>query len=799
MLADSDFVTAARTLTSMASDFRNRKEDRKYAKVTCSYCNKESEAGKLATCSRCRSVRYCNASCQRLHFRASHRADCENFKDPPITDLFNVRNRPGTSFPVNPVFAEGSRDGVGCWVSIGDNIACMLQTILCPTMALPSMEDRYTDEQSKAVLEKQEGHERNIITLRILVQNRRKDRQSVVIYPALAMIAAAGSTRTGRALKFWQDFGDDVEVRPISPTLTFCSTSTFKDPWGIRRASVLSVNGVQYPGNDKLPRSSTLPSAAPLNKIKDPPNGVVALGYGDYAVFELQFRCAYAADKVTAFEFQPLFDIAALFLLTADLKDFAGPQGPSDAPPKCTAKGVIAVPFDQGAIQAYYADYMREGPLAHMDTHYVDSRLGETPLETLRNNKTALRRFKQIEKNLGPGAVRKGQDIMTKLLRGAPLTSHLSVRYCDATCQRKHFSAFHKADCKNFKDPPFTDYFNVRNRPGLNYPPAPIFAKVASDGVGCWVSAGCTRESALQRTIDPTWAYDSEGIIPPTNEGSRLLAEHKGLQRSLLTVQVLAQNRSKDPIIMAAGRMVMIGTKFGSKRFREWECPGHELQDFPMGNTGETRVGASVFKDAWGIRRSSVLSVNGVPYLGNKTFPRSTTAPPTPPLDKIKDPANGIVVLSHGDYAVLELQFRCGDGESCNFDINALVLCDCLMIPWMPWDGRVTASEVFMRMTPSALVFEFSHRRMKALCAPFDSKAIISYYEDFATHGLEGHLRTHFGDAQASSHIESEAMIESMRSTLVSQMRDHIGEDLLKTYKERWMEDGLEDHARLFD
>jgi len=130
MLEDSDFVTAARTLTSLHADFRKRKADRKQAKVICSYCSKESDAGKLAACSRCRSVRYCDANCQKLHFQASHRADCENFKDPPITDLFNIRNRPGTTFPVNPVFAKGSRDGVGCWVSVGDNIACMYAPLL---------------------------------------------------------------------------------------------------------------------------------------------------------------------------------------------------------------------------------------------------------------------------------------------------------------------------------------------------------------------------------------------------------------------------------------------------------------------------------------------------------------------------------------------------------------------------------------------------------------------------------------------------------------------------------------------
>jgi len=191
---------------------------------------------------------------------------------------------------------------------------------------------------------------------------------------------------------------------------------------------VLSVNGVQYSGNNTVPRPSIPPSTSPLDKIKDPANGIVALGYGDYAVFELQFRCTHAAEgvSITTFEFQPLLDIAALFLICGKLKDSVNPQSPLQGAPQSPpdSSGIVSVPFDHDSIQAYYADYLRDGPLAHMNTHYVDSRLGETPLECLREDELALKRLKEIEESLGPGAARKGRDIIAKLLRGVPAISN---------------------------------------------------------------------------------------------------------------------------------------------------------------------------------------------------------------------------------------------------------------------------------------------------------------------------------------------------------------------------------------
>ncbi|KDQ14370.1 hypothetical protein BOTBODRAFT_55515 [Botryobasidium botryosum FD-172 SS1] len=364
-------------LSCFQTDHGSRKASRHHFRHTCSFCGKENNTGlKLATCARCRSVRYCNVNCQRAHYRACHKADCESFKDPPIGDLFDTRNRPGTKYPINPVFAKNSDDGLGCWVSVGENPLCHLQTILCPTTAFPYRQEIATLPETKAILEKQEGTTKNILTLRVLVQNRRKDRAGVMILSTGSYIMSAGSEDVDRtmvqckALKYWKQLGDDVfDVSElISRDITLVCARPYRDPWGVHRASVLSINGSQYDRNTIFPRSSSPPSSPPLHQIRDPACGVVALQYGDHAVLELQFRCTHAADgEIFTTEFGALLHLAAFGICYFT-------QGKDE-------HSILSCLFDRDSIKSYYADYFVHGVHVHLDSHYADKSVPEKFIE----------------------------------------------------------------------------------------------------------------------------------------------------------------------------------------------------------------------------------------------------------------------------------------------------------------------------------------------------------------------------------------------------------------------------------
>ncbi|KDQ14388.1 hypothetical protein BOTBODRAFT_44744 [Botryobasidium botryosum FD-172 SS1] len=222
-------------------------------KVTCSFCSKKSNAENLPTCARCRD-------CQVAHFCATHKADCQGFKYPPLTDLFNIENRPGTKYAVNPVFAAGSEDSIGCWVSIGDKISCTPDSILSQTAAFPDRADIIAEPKTTGILERQKGDMKSILTLHILVQNCRRDRATVVIYSHASTLMMKDSIR-GLSLRMWKGLGIGSKMAHLN----------------------------QYLGNDTFPRLTTPFTKVPLDKVQDPTKGVVVLGYGDFAILELQF------------------------------------------------------------------------------------------------------------------------------------------------------------------------------------------------------------------------------------------------------------------------------------------------------------------------------------------------------------------------------------------------------------------------------------------------------------------------------------------------------------------------------
>jgi len=86
------------------------------------------------------------------------------------------------------------------------------------------------------------------------------------------------------------------------------------------------------------------------------------------------------------------------------------------------------------------------------------------------------------------------------------------------------------------------------------------------------------------------------------------------------------------------------------------------------------------------------------------------------------------VAIGYGDYAVLELQFRVGDGEGCRHDFEALGFLSSLWIPWVVWDGHTHPDDIhdcFLRhkKTPSG------HYPQKLLVI-FEATAIATHYGD---------------------------------------------------------------------
>jgi len=349
------------------------KQEKSKIRATCNYCGRASSTGKLSTCARCRSVRYCNTDCQIAHFRASHKLDCRNFTYPPITSLFDTRTRPGMQYPLTPVLGIGFGDGgVGCWVSAGTRIDCRLQTSLCRTLGRPDRKFLIHDQEKAILIGKGKGLLNNLLTLRVLVQNRRKDRSQILIHGAMSHII--GAANAGEYLQRCQ-VSESIQLPRMNvfPGMTCPYLSVYMDPWGGRHASVLSVNGVEYTGNFDRSRSNNTSSTPPLDQIKRPKDAILTLGHGDYAVIELQFLCGDGAGIWFDFEALNLFHAIGIPYMKWDgLEDIDAAIGRMldvETPDRVSMLSAFFIP---SAINSYYADFKRDGPEAHIRSHYGD-------------------------------------------------------------------------------------------------------------------------------------------------------------------------------------------------------------------------------------------------------------------------------------------------------------------------------------------------------------------------------------------------------------------------------------------
>mmetsp|Transcript_16368 Transcript_16368/g.39974 ORF Transcript_16368/g.39974 Transcript_16368/m.39974 type:complete len:238 (+) Transcript_16368:50-763(+) len=98
------------------------------SQIKCANCGKT--ANKLLRCTACKSILYCNADCQRQHWRSSHKGKCKEMKAEKERwegyvdmDLANVANGNGDS---TGMFILACRLGVGDAAPMDPGLACEL-------------------------------------------------------------------------------------------------------------------------------------------------------------------------------------------------------------------------------------------------------------------------------------------------------------------------------------------------------------------------------------------------------------------------------------------------------------------------------------------------------------------------------------------------------------------------------------------------------------------------------------------------------------------------------------------------
>ncbi|KAI0714258.1 hypothetical protein C8T65DRAFT_828789 [Cerioporus squamosus] len=288
------FGSGAQSIITFSSNTqfqpRDKEKERQHRRVVhhqCSYCGNGS-ANTLRVCSLCKSARYCGRECQVADYKTRHRAECAGFARPPFTTSFLTEPIGDHKYPQDPVFARGHMNGIGFWVSVSGSVDCALQTLASPLRPIKNPLEHMRRErrmlQDPSLVVKHKAYIPNLLTLQVLVQNRRKDGKPVAMFGARTRVLTSeapmvthnvlnGRTQADRITVF-TDGGRGAFAK------TYASIAMAEDMFdGSPRLLIKNVNGAT------VKEDAPLPSA-----VKNASRGIMVLHPGEFALLHMQFR-----------------------------------------------------------------------------------------------------------------------------------------------------------------------------------------------------------------------------------------------------------------------------------------------------------------------------------------------------------------------------------------------------------------------------------------------------------------------------------------------------------------------------
>ncbi|KAE9402211.1 hypothetical protein BT96DRAFT_974428 [Gymnopus androsaceus JB14] len=289
------------------AEVKERKAAKKDRKTFCGHCGKHKDEGmKLQTCSLCRSINYCNATCQRDHWKSGHKTDCASFKQPPLAKNFDPSDRADVPWPHDPIFAQGNKDGLGIWLTTAGSLSSSLQQAFEPVdnqeckldpMGPPSFQRWAKVGPHSGRGAGEFGPETknflgpSLLSLRVLVQNRRKDDKVVLVNAAQMVITVVGMEDVllpdEKKSAIFGKSRNGIECMSVPP---------WTDYNGQCRAAILEINGVEAPkgkfgadgeGEYEMPSP---PTGDPWGRVLQWDMPRFLLAPGDFAICRMQYR-----------------------------------------------------------------------------------------------------------------------------------------------------------------------------------------------------------------------------------------------------------------------------------------------------------------------------------------------------------------------------------------------------------------------------------------------------------------------------------------------------------------------------
>ncbi|KAL1659619.1 hypothetical protein GGF50DRAFT_64918 [Schizophyllum commune] len=295
----------ANTARSENAARKARKKDRK---TICGRCRKEKlEGTRLRTCSRCKSINYCSADCQREHWQDGHKDECASFIHPPFAKTFDPTDRADAPWPLHPIFASSNENGLGIWMTTAGDLTSMLQQASIPPdvraadvppegspsfrrwagLGGPNCRDLGEEMRKYA------GP--TVATLRVLVQNRRTDGRVIAVVGGETVVSVSSIMKDN----LLPEEQSRVRFQPLEESSPIDRMDLMLvPPWvdydNRLRVAIAEINGTIPPkGNfrsDGQYQAPARPTGSPWDRVVNWERAQIVLAPGDFAVYLVQYR-----------------------------------------------------------------------------------------------------------------------------------------------------------------------------------------------------------------------------------------------------------------------------------------------------------------------------------------------------------------------------------------------------------------------------------------------------------------------------------------------------------------------------
>ncbi|RDX57374.1 hypothetical protein OH76DRAFT_1368441 [Lentinus brumalis] len=372
------FVRRLKTLAAEVGAFersaRSRRQQQTYKRAVsrqCSFCGAR-DAGSMRTCSLCRSVHYCDRKCQVAHYKAGHKEDCTNFVQPPLTSAFCTEPVGESAYARETVFGHGHMNGVGCWMSaVGVPDASQLLSFDFAWPLNRPENDTDPDDLQKQFRKrlglKCDLTTDRLLTLQVLVQNRRKDKKPILVLGAQwrAISRTESSVLELLMKKLPDDPENDIHVFRDALDQERAVLRIANDPWDhTPRVVVANFNGIDLRKHTAHPPG-----------VIDAQRGVVVLEPGQYAVIHAQFLIGDGSTATSPWKAMTCLESLYLPCVSpwdghsAESHDRECEYDPAAVCDESRAGGVH-FNIDTEALDDFYRDWDCDGGITFLATHF---------------------------------------------------------------------------------------------------------------------------------------------------------------------------------------------------------------------------------------------------------------------------------------------------------------------------------------------------------------------------------------------------------------------------------------------